>query len=251
MLNQFSRTELLFGKEAMDILENSRVAVFGVGGVGGYTVEALVRSGVGAIDVIDDDKVCLTNLNRQIIATRKTIGQYKTDVCKERIHDINPNCEVTVHKCFFLPETKDQFDFSKYDYVVDAIDTVSGKIALVMQAKEHNTPIICSMGAGNKMDPTAFEVSDIYKTSVDPLARVMRYELKKRKVRKLKVVYSKEIPIKPTEDTENSCKHNCVCPPGTERKCTARRQVPGSNAFVPSTVGLIIAGEVIKDLIKK
>lgn len=251
MLNQFSRTELLFGKEAMDILENSRVAVFGVGGVGGYTVEALVRSGVGAIDVIDDDKVCLTNLNRQIIATRKTIGQYKTDVCKERIHDINPNCEVTVHKCFFLPETKDQFDFSKYDYVVDAIDTVSGKIALVMQAKEHNTPIICSMGAGNKMDPTAFEVSDIYKTSVDPLARVMRYELKKRKVRKLKVVYSKEIPIKPTEDTENSCKHHCICPPGTERKCTARRQVPGSNAFVPSTVGLIIAGEVIKDLIKK
>lgn len=251
MLNQFSRTELLFGKEAMDILENSRVAVFGVGGVGGYTVEALVRSGVGAIDVIDDDKVCLTNLNRQIIATRKTIGQYKTDVCKERIHDINPNCEVTVHKCFFLPETKDQFDFSKYDYVVDAIDTVSGKIALVMQAKEHNTPIICSMGAGNKMDPTAFEVSDIYKTSVDPLARVMRYELKKRKIRKLKVVYSKEIPIKPMEDTENSCKHHCVCPPGTERKCTARRQVPGSNAFVPSTVGLIIAGEVIKDLIKK
>ena len=251
MLNQFSRTELLFGKEAMDILENSRVAVFGVGGVGGYTVEALVRSGVGAIDVIDDDKVCLTNLNRQIIATRKTIGQYKTDVCKERIHDINPNCEVTVHKCFFLPETKDQFDFSKYDYVVDAIDTVSGKIALVMQAKEHNTPIICSMGAGNKMDPTAFEVSDIYKTSVDPLARVMRYELKKRKVRKLKVVYSKEIPIKTIEDTENSCKDHCVCPPGTERKCTARRQVPGSNAFVPSTVGLIIAGEVIKDLIKK
>lgn len=251
MLNQFSRTELLFGKEAMDILENSRVAVFGVGGVGGYTVEALVRSGVGAIDVIDDDKVCLTNLNRQIIATRKTIGQYKTDVCKERIHDINPNCEVTVHKCFFLPETKDQFDFSKYDYVVDAIDTVSGKIALVMQAKEHNTPIICSMGAGNKMDPTAFEVSDIYKTSVDPLARVMRYELKRRKVRKLKVVYSKEIPIKPMEDTENSCKHHCVCPPGTEKKCTARRQIPGSNAFVPSTVGLIIAGEVIKDLIKK
>lgn len=251
MLNQFSRTELLFGKEAMDILENSRVAVFGVGGVGGYTVEALVRSGVGAIDVIDDDKVCLTNLNRQIIATRKTIGQYKTDVCKERIHDINPNCEVTVHKCFFLPETKNQFDFSKYDYVVDAIDTVSGKIALVMQAKEHDTPIICSMGAGNKMDPTAFEVSDIYKTSVDPLARVMRYELKKRKVRKLKVVYSKEIPIKPMEDTENSCKHHCVCPPGTERKCTSRRQVPGSNAFVPSTVGLIIAGEVIKDLIKK
>ena len=250
MLNQFSRTELLFGKEAMDILENSRVAVFGVGGVGGYTVEALVRSGVGAIDVIDDDKVCLTNLNRQIIATRKTIGQYKTDVCKERIHDINPNCEVTVHKCFFLPETKDQFDFSKYDYVVDAIDTVTGKIELVMQADKAKTPIICSMGAGNKLDPTAFEVADIYKTSVCPLARVMRHELKKRGIKKLKVVYSKEKPITPVDDMAISCKTNCICPPETERKCTQRRQVPGSTAFVPSVAGLIIAGEVIKDLIK-
>ena len=174
MLNQFSRTELLFGKEAMDILENSRVAVFGVGGVGGYTVEALVRSGVGAIDVIDDDKVCLTNLNRQIIATRKTIGQYKTDVCKERIHDINPNCEVTVHKCFFLPETKNQFDFSKYDYVVDAIDTVTGKLMLAEQADKLKVPVISSMGAGNKMDSKAFEVADIYETSVCPLAKVMR-----------------------------------------------------------------------------
>ena len=251
MLTQFSRTELLLGKEAMDKLKNSRVAVFGIGGVGGYVCEALVRSGVGAFDLIDDDKVCLTNLNRQIIATRKTVGKYKVDVMKERMLEINPDVNVRIHKCFFLPENADEFPFDEYDYVVDAIDTVSGKIALVMQAKEHNTPIICSMGAGNKMDPTAFEVSDIYKTSVDPLARVMRYELKKRKVRKLKVVYSKEIPIKPTEDTENSCKHHCVCPPGTERKCTARRQVPGSNAFVPSTVGLIIAGEVIKDLIKK
>ena len=250
MLNQFSRTQLLLGEEAMEKLKNSRVAVFGIGGVGGYVCEALVRSGVGAFDLIDDDKVCLTNLNRQIIATRKTVGKYKTDVMKERMLEINPNVDVHIHKCFFLPENADEFPFDEYDYVVDAIDTVSGKIALVMQAKEHNTPIICSMGAGNKMDPTAFEVSDIYKTSVDPLARVMRYELKKRKVRKLKVVYSKEIPIKPMEDTENSCKHNC-CPPGTERKCTARRQVPGSNAFVPSTVGLIIAGEVIKDLIKK
>ena len=184
MLNQFSRTELLFGKEAMDILENSRVAVFGVGGVGGYTVEALVRSGVGAIDVIDDDKVCLTNLNRQIIATRKTIGQYKTDVCKERIHDINPNCEVTVHKCFFLPETKDQFDFSKYDYVVDAIDTVKGKIEIILRAEKAGVKIISSMGAGNKLDPTLFEVSDIYKTSVCPLARVMRRELKARGIKK-------------------------------------------------------------------
>ena len=251
MLTQFSRTELLLGKEAMDKLKNSRVAVFGIGGVGGYVCEALVRSGIGAFDLIDDDKVCLTNLNRQIIATRKTVGKYKVDVMKERMLEINPDVNVRIHKCFFLPENADEFPFDEYDYVVDAIDTVSGKIALVMQAKEHNTPIICSMGAGNKMDPTAFEVSDIYKTSVDPLARVMRYELKKRKVRKLKVVYSKEIPIKPTEDTENSCKHHCVCPPGTERKCTARKQVPGSNAFVPSTVGLIIAGEVIKDLIKK
>ena len=232
MLNQFSRTELLFGKEAMDILENSRVAVFGVGGVGGYTVEALVRSGVGAIDVIDDDKVCLTNLNRQIIATRKTIGQYKTDVCKERIHDINPNCEVTVHKCFFLPETKDQFDFSKYDYVVDAIDTVKGKIEIILRAEKAGVKIISSMGAGNKLDPTLFEVSDIYKTSVCPLARVMRRELKARGIKKLKVVYSKEEAIKiPSPDGE--------------------RPVPGSIAFVPSVAGLIIAGEIIKDLVKE
>ena len=248
MLNQFSRTELLFGKEAMDILENSRVAVFGVGGVGGYTVEALVRSGVGAIDVIDDDKVCLTNLNRQIIATRKTIGQYKTDVCKERIHDINPNCEVTVHKCFYLPETADQFDFTQYDYVVDAIDTVTGKIELVEQAKRAGTPIISSMGAGNKMDPSAFEVADIYKTSVCPLAKVMRRELKKRGIRKLKVVYSKEQPLEPIDDMAISCREHCICPPGAVRKCTERRAIPGSNAFVPSVVGLIIAGEVVKDL---
>ena len=250
MENQFERTELLLGKDAIQKLKNAHVAVFGVGGVGGFVVEALVRSGVGEIDVIDKDTVSLSNINRQIIALHSTVGQPKVEVIKNRALDINPNVKINAFETFFLPDTADMFDFSKYDYVVDAIDTVSGKIALVMQAKEHNTPIICSMGAGNKMDPTAFEVSDIYKTSVDPLARVMRYELKKRKVRKLKVVYSKEIPIKPMEDTENSCKHNC-CPPGTERKCTARRQVPGSNAFVPSTVGLIIAGEVIKDLIKK
>ena len=248
MLNQFSRTGLLFGKEAMDILENSRVAVFGVGGVGGYTVEALVRSGVGAIDVIDDDKVCLTNLNRQIIATRKTIGQYKTDVCKERIHDINPNCEVTVHKCFFLPETKDQFDFSKYDYVVDAVDTVTAKIALVMACQEAGTPIISSMGAGNKLNPAEFEVADIYKTSVCPLAKVMRRELKKRNVKHLKVVYSKEKPVRPIEDMGISCRTNCICPPGAAHKCTERRDIPGSTAFVPSVVGLIIASEVIKDI---
>ena len=232
----------------MDILENSRVAVFGVGGVGGYTVEALVRSGVGAIDVIDDDKVCLTNLNRQIIATRKTIGQYKTDVCKERIHDINPNCEVTVHKCCFLPETKDQFDFSKYDYVVDAVDTVTAKIALVMACQEAGTPIISSMGAGNKLNPAEFEVADIYKTSVCPLAKVMRRELKKRNVKHLKVVYSKEKPVRPIEDMGISCRTNCICPPGAAHKCTERRDIPGSTAFVPSVVGLIIASEVIKDI---
>ena len=248
MLNQYSRTQLIFGAEAMEKLRNSRVAVFGIGGVGGYTVEALARSGVGELDLIDDDKVCLTNINRQIIATRKTVGQYKVDVAAERVHDIDPNIVVNTYKTFYTPETAEQFDFTKYDYVVDAIDTVTGKIALVMNAKKAKTPIICSMGAGNKVDPTAFEVTDIFKTSVDPLARVMRIELKKRGIRKLKVVYSKEVPLTPVDDMAISCKTHCICPPGTTRKCTQRRQVPGSNAFVPSVVGLIIAGEVIKDL---
>lgn len=248
MLNQYSRTQLIFGAEAMEKLRNSRVAVFGIGGVGGYTVEALARSGVGELDLIDDDKVCLTNINRQIIATRKTVGQYKVDVAAERVHDIDPNIVVNTYKTFYTPETAEQFDFTKYDYVVDAIDTVTGKIAIVMNAKKAKTPIICSMGAGNKVDPTAFEVTDIFKTSVDPLARVMRIELKKRGIRKLKVVYSKEVPLTPVDDMAISCKTHCICPPGTARKCTQRRQVPGSNAFVPSVVGLIIAGEVIKDL---
>lgn len=248
MLNQFSRTELIFGREAMEKLSSSRVAVFGIGGVGGYTVEALVRSGVGAVDLIDDDKVCLTNINRQIYATRKTVGQYKVDVAAERIAEINPNAEVRTFKTFYTPETADQFDFSEYDYIVDAIDTVTGKIALVMNANAAGTPIISSMGAGNKVDPTAFEVTDIYKTSVCPLARIMRYELKRRGVKKLKVVYSKEPPLTPIDDMAISCRTHCICPPGTARKCTQRRQVPGSNAFVPSVVGLIIAGEVIKDL---
>lgn len=247
MLNQFSRTQLLFGVEAMERLAGSRVAVFGVGGVGGYTVEALARSGVGAIDLIDDDKVCLTNINRQIIALKSTIGKYKVDVAAERIHDINPDCKVTIYKTFFMPETADQFDFSQYDYVVDAIDTVTGKIEIIMQAKAAGVPVISSMGAGNKLDPSAFEVADIYKTSVCPLAKVMRRELKKRGVRKLKVVYSKEQPIRPFEDMSISCRQHCVCPPGT-RKCTVRRDIPGSTAFVPSVVGLIIAGEVIKDI---
>ena len=249
MLNQFSRTQLLFGEEAMEKLKNSRVAVFGVGGVGGYTVEALVRSGVGAIDIVDDDKVCLTNINRQIIASRSTVGKYKVDVAEERIKDINPDCTVYKHRMFYVPETRDQFDFSQYDYVVDAIDTVSGKIELVMQAKEAGVPIICSMGAGNKTDPTAFKVADIYKTSVCPLAKVMRYELRKRGVKHLKVVYSEEPPIKPADDMSSSCREHCICPPGTQRKCTQRRAIPGSTAFVPSVVGLIIAGEVVKDLI--
>lgn len=248
MLNQFSRTELLFGKEAMEKLASSRVAVFGIGGVGGYTVEALVRSGVGAVDLIDDDRVCLTNINRQIYATRKTVGKYKVDVAAERIAEINPAVTVRAYKTFYMPETAAQFDFSEYDYIVDAIDTVTGKIALVMNADAAGTPIISSMGAGNKVDPTAFEIADIYQTSVCPLAKVMRRELKRRGIGKLKVVYSKEKPITPIEDMAISCKTHCICPPGTARKCTQRRQVPGSNAFVPSVVGLIIAGEVIKDL---
>ena len=249
MLNQYSRTELLLGKEAMETLWKSRVAVFGIGGVGGYTVEALARSGIGALDLIDDDKVCLTNINRQIYATRKTVGQHKVDVAAARIAEINPDIKVTVHKTFYTPETEDQFDFTQYDYVVDAIDTVTGKIALVMNAKAAGVPIICSMGAGNKMDPTAFRVADIYKTSVCPLAKVMRHELKQRGIKNLKVVYSEEPPLTPIDDMAISCRTHCICPPDTARTCTQRRQVPGSNAFVPSVVGLIIAGEVIKDLI--
>lgn len=248
MLNQFSRTELLLGKEGMERLCHARVAVFGIGGVGGYTVEALARSGVGTLDLIDDDKVCLTNINRQIFATRKTVGQYKVDVARERILDINPKAEVYTYKTFYTPETADRFDFSQYDYIVDAIDTVTGKLELVEQAQKAGTPIISCMGAGNKMDPTAFEVTDIYKTSVCPLARVMRRELKKRGIKKLKVVYSKEPAMTPIDDMAISCRTHCICPPGTARKCTERRQVPGSNAFVPSVAGLIIAGEVIKDL---
>lgn len=251
MLTQFSRTELLFGKEAMDKLAGSKVAVFGIGGVGGYVCEALVRSGVGAFDLIDDDKVCLTNLNRQIIATRSTVGKYKTDVMRDRMLDINPNVEVEVHKCFFLLENADDFPWDSYDYVVDAVDTVTAKIALVMKCKEKNIPIISSMGAGNKLDGSQFKVADIYKTKVCPLAKVMRRELKKRGVKKLKVVYSEEIPTRPIEDMAISCRNNCICPPGAEHKCTERRDIPGSVAFVPSVAGLIIAGEVAKDLIRR
>lgn len=248
MLNQFSRTQLLYGAEAMEKLASSRVAVFGIGGVGGYVVEALARSGVGTLDLIDDDKVCLTNINRQILATRKTVGRYKVDVAEERVHEINPQCTVNTYKTFFLPDTQDQFDFREYDYVVDAIDTVTGKLAIVEKAKEAGVPVISSMGAGNKLDASQFEVADIYKTSICPLAKVMRRECRKRGIKSLKVVYSKEEPVTPLEDMSISCRQHCICPPGTARKCTERRDIPGSTAFVPSVVGLIIAGEVINDL---
>jgi len=251
MLNQFSRTELLLGKAAMERLAECRVAVFGIGGVGGYVCEALARSGIGAFDLIDDDRICLTNINRQIIATRKTVGRYKADVMMERILEINPAAEITTHKCFFLPENASAFPFEKYDYVVDAIDTVTAKLELVLTAQRLEIPIISCMGAGNKLDPTAFRVADIYKTKVDPLARVMRRELKKRGVKKLKVVYSEEQPIRPIEDMAISCRSHCICPPGTKRHCTDRRDIPGSTAFVPSAAGLIIAGEVIQDLTKR
>ena len=241
MLEQFSRTQLMFGADGIEKLAGSRVAVFGIGGVGGYTVEALARSGVGALDLIDDDKVSVSNINRQIIALNSTVGRYKVEAARERVLDINPDCKVTVHRTFFMPETAGQFDFSQYDYVVDAIDTVTGKIAIIMQAKAAGVPVISSMGAGNKLDPTAFRVADIYKTSVCPLAKVIRREMKKRGVKKLKVVYSEELPMKSLgeQDTEET---------SDQRSGKPKRFVPGSNAFVPSVVGLIIAGEVIKDL---
>ncbi len=236
-MERFSRTALLIGKEGVEKLNNAKVIVFGVGGVGGYTVEALARSGVGSIDVVDSDTVSLSNLNRQIIATVDTIGKAKVEVIKDRIFSINPNARVKAHDVFYTPETADSFNLADYDYVVDAIDSVTGKIELCVQAEKAGVPIISSMGAGNKLDPTAFEVTDIYKTSVCPLAKVMRRELKARGIKKLKVVYSKEEPIKIT-DTQG-----IEIPEG-------KRQIPGSVAFVPSVVGLIIAGEVIKDLIR-
>ena len=212
------------------------------------SVRGLVRSGVGAFDLVDDDKVCLTNLNRQIIATRKTVGKYKVDVMRERMLEINPDCDVRVHKCFYLPETAAEFNFSDYDYVVDAVDTVTAKVTLVLEAQKAGVPIISCMGAGNKLDPSRFRVADIYKTQGCPLARIMRTALRKRGVKKLKVVYSDEIPTRPIEDMSISCRRHCICPPGAEHKCTERRDIPGSTAFVPSVAGLIIAGEVVKDL---
>ena len=232
----FSRTEMLFGAQAMEKLKNARVAVFGVGGVGGYVVEALARSGVGALDLIDNDTVSLTNLNRQIIALHSTVGQYKTEVMAARVHDINPDCQVTVHNVFYLPETEHLFDFSRYDYVIDAIDTVSGKLAIVLNAQKAGVPVISSMGTGNKLHPEMLEIADIHRTSVCPLARVMRLECRKRGIKRLKVVYSKEIPQKPSATAEEA--------PGS------RRSVPGSTAFVPPTAGLLIASEVVRDLTK-
>lgn len=232
----------------MDCLAACRVAIFGVGGVGGYVAEGLARTGIGALDLIDDDRICLTNINRQILATRKTVGKYKVDVAAERIADINPDCKVKTYKLFYLPETEDQINMQEYDYVVDAIDTVTGKLAIIVNAKKANVPVISSMGAGNKTNPALFKVADIYQTSVCPLARVMRRECRNRGIDSLKVVYSEEKPVRPLADLSISCRTNCICPPGTERKCTVRRDIPGSTAFVPSVAGLIIAGEIINDL---
>lgn len=247
MLNQFSRTELLIGKEGIEKLQNAKVAIFGIGGVGSFVVEGLVRAGIGNFILVDDDKVCLTNLNRQLIATRKTVGEPKVEVAKERILEINPNANVEIHQEFFMPDSKEILD-DTVDYVIDSIDTVTAKIELILRANKLNIPIISSMGTGNKLDPTRFEVTDIYKTSVCPLAKVMRKELRTRGIKELKVVYSKEEPIKPDETL--GCRTENICPPETVRKCTSRNQVPGSISFVPSVVGLIIAGEVIKDIIR-
>lgn len=236
MLNEFSRTELLIGSDALNIFRNSKVSIFGIGGVGGYVVEALARSGIGEFHLIDNDIISITNINRQIVATNKTIGKYKVDIMKERILDINPKAIVNTYKCFFLPDTKTIFDFSRFDYIVDAIDTITSKIELVVQAKNYNIPIISSMGTGNKLNPMAFEVIDIYKTSVCPLAKVMRKELRKRNIDKLKVVYSKEEPIK-----NRNLNYS---------ETTNKRSVPSSISFVPSVAGLIIASEVLKDLAK-
>ncbi len=234
MQDQFSRTRLLLGPDAMEALGKKRVAIFGIGGVGGYVCEALVRSGIGAFDLIDDDKVCLTNLNRQIIATRETIGKYKTDVMRDRMLAINPEVKVEIHRCFFLPENADDFPFHEYDYVVDAVDTVTAKIELIMRAKAAGVPIISAMGAGNKLDPGRFKIADIYDTKICPLARVMRRELKKRNIDSLKVVYSDEQPVTPTEKEV--------------QQSTKRKAIPGSTAYVPAVAGLLIAGEIVNDL---
>ena len=250
MQNQFSRTQLLMGKPAIDTLMGSRVAVFGVGGVGGYVVEALVRSGLGEIDLIDDDRVCLTNVNRQVIATLSSVGKHKVDVCEERIHDINRRCIVHKYQMFYLPEFADVIDISQFDYVVDCIDTVKAKLDLIKRCHDLKVPIISCMGAANKMDATAFKVTDINKTQMDPLAKVIRKKLRKMNIKKLKVVYSEEEPLRPIDDPNISCRFHCICPNKDMRKCTDRRDIPASNAFVPAAAGLICGGEVIKDLVR-
>ena len=248
-MDQFSRTEMLIGKEALKKLASSAVAVFGIGGVGGSAAEALARSGVGRIALCDDDSVCLTNINRQVIATHKTIGRGKTEVMAERIREINPAADVELINCFYSKENAGSINLAAYDYIIDAIDTVSAKLLLIEGARDCNVPVISCMGTGNKLDPTRLEVADIYKTSICPLAKVMRKELKARGITSLKVVYSQELPIKPIEDDHNNCKFNCICPPDSAKHCEKRRQVPGSVAFVPPVAGMIMAGEVIKDLI--
>ena len=249
MLHAFSRMELLVGPEAMEKLACSRVAVFGVGGVGSFAVEGLVRSGVGSFVLVDDDCVCLTNINRQIHATMKTIGKPKVEVMRDRILEINPKAQVEIHQIFYLPENAETIMNDTFDYIIDAIDTVTAKIDLIVRAREKNIPIICSMGTGNKFDPTRLEITDISKTTVDPLARVMRKELRDRGITSLKVVFSREEPVKTKETEQSNCKEDCVCPKGTSRKCTVRHHIPGSVSFVPPAAGLIIAGEVVKDLI--
>ena len=248
-MNEFSRSELLLGADGMEKLKLSTVAIFGIGGVGSYTAEALARSGVGTLILVDDDRICLTNINRQLIATRKTVGKKKVEVMRDRILDINPKANVIVHETFYTAENAAEFDMENVSYIVDAIDTVSSKLLLIETAKQKNIPLISCMWAGNKLDPTKFEVADIYETSVCPLAKVMRHELRQRGIKDVKVVYSKETPLTPLDDDANSCKHHCICPPDTKRKCSIRHQVPGSVSFVPSVAGLILAAEVVKDIV--
>ncbi len=249
MLNQYSRSALLVGRENLARLWNKRVLIFGIGGVGGNVVESLARFGVGSFDLVDDDLVCLTNINRQIFATRKTYGQHKVDVAEERIHDINPKIIVNKHKTFYLPDKRDEFDFSKFDYVVDALDTVTAKLDIIERAKKEDVPIISAMGCGNRLDPTKLVLCDVYETKGDPLSKIIRHELRKRGVTSLKVVFSTEPPTRPKEDeTKDSCLYHCVCPPGTKRKCTDRRDIPGSTSFVPPVAGTLIGYQVAKDL---
>jgi tRNA A37 threonylcarbamoyladenosine dehydratase len=249
LLTQHARTELLLGKDGVATLARARVAVFGIGGVGSYAAEALARAGVGAIDLVDDDVVCLTNLNRQLVALHSTVGKPKIEVMAARIADINPQCIVMPYAMFFDAASAPQFGFAAYDYVLDCIDTVSSKLLLIELCRAAGTPLLSCMGTGNKLDPTRLEVADIYSTETCPLARVMRHELRRRGIPALQVVYSKEPPLTPMEDKANSCKHHCVCPPGTKRNCAIRRQVPGSVSFVPGTAGLIMAGECVRCLI--